>query len=134
MILYTCAFALGQDKKLCGYVYLTYPKFLPLTLNFSLQILKLEEKWQNKIILFWYSLPASEFGEKIHIKMTIWNGNLNFYAIGLVLKVKGLKCYIIKNRHSYISFVLSNTFPSRSEYSKKKVFKKIVSFLPTLIL
>ena len=43
----------------------------------------------------------------------------------LVLEVKGLKQgYILKNRPFYISFVLFNTFPSRSEHSKKKVFKK----------
>ena len=54
----------------------------------------------------------------------------------LILEVKGLKQgYIFKNRPFYISFVLFNTFPSRSEYSKKKSLKKkkIVSYLPTLI-
>ena len=64
--------------------------------------------------------------------MTIWYGNLNFYAF----EVKGLKQgYIFKNRPFYIRFVLFNTFPSRSEYSKKESFqkKKKVSNLPTLV-
>ena len=34
---------LGQEKNMCGPGYPTYPKFLPPTLNFFLQILKLEE-------------------------------------------------------------------------------------------
>ena len=43
----------------------------------------------------------------------------------LVLEVKGLKQgYIFKNRPFYITFVLFNTFPSRSEYIKKKSFQK----------
>ena len=37
-----------------------------------------------------------------------------------MLEVKGLKYYIIKYRPFYISFVLFNTFPSRSEYSENK--------------
>ena len=59
--------------------------------------------------------------------MTIWNGNLNFYA----LEIKGLKQgYTFQNRPFYISFVLFNTIPSMSEYSKKKSFQK-KSILPT---
>ena len=57
------------------------------------------------------------------------------HLLFLVLEVKGLKQgYIFKNRPLYISSVLFNTFPSRSEYTKKKCFpkKKIVSYLPTL--
>ena len=59
--------------------------------------------------------------------MTMWNESLNFYA----LEVKGLQQdYIFKNRPFYISFVIFNTFPSRSEYSKKKKYKKN-SILPS---
>ena len=49
----------------------------------------------------------------------------------LVLEVNSLKqgC-IFKNRPFYISFILFNTFPSRSEYSKKETFKKN-SILPS---
>ena len=55
----------------------------------------------------------------------------------LVLEVKGLEQgSFFKNRSFYISFVIFNTFPNRSEYSKKKKsFQKNKfskkSFLPT---
>ena len=62
---------------MCGSGYLTYPKFLHPTLNFFLQFLELEENiaeqfwsWKRiaeQNILFCYSFPTSEFGEKIHI-------------------------------------------------------------------
>ena len=119
---------------MCGSGYPTYPKFVPTTQNCSLQILKLKEnsrtkefcsailfQLQKERILFCYSLPTSELGEKIHFKMTFWKGNLNFYA----LKVKWLKQgYIF-----YISFVLFYLFSSRSEYYNKKKMKN--SILPT---
>ena len=68
---------------MCGSGYLTYPKFLPPTLNFFLQILK--------IILFCYCLPTSEFDKKIyqndHLK---WKSK--FLCIqSLVLEVEVLK-------------------------------------------
>ena len=69
----------AKKKNMCGSGY--YAKFLPPSLIFFLQILKLER-------------------EKIHIKMTIWNGNLNFYAF------RFKQGYIFKNRPFYISFVL----------------------------
>ena len=40
--------SLGQEKNMCGSGYLTYPTFLPPTLNFFLQILKLEENSRTK--------------------------------------------------------------------------------------
>ena len=55
----------------------------------------------------------------------------------MVLEVKGLKQgYIFKNSPFYISFVLFNTFPSRSEYSKKKSFQKKLypTYLPYFFL
>ena len=52
----------GQEKNKCGSGYPTYSKFLPPTVNFFLQILKLEENSRTiNIILFCYSLPTSEF-------------------------------------------------------------------------
>ena len=49
----------------------------------------------------------------------------------LVLEVQGLKQS--STLKSYISFVLFNTFPSRSEYSKKKKVFKIKKKYPTYL-
>ena len=40
--------SLGQEKNMCGSGYPAYPKFLPPTLNFFLQILKSEENSRTK--------------------------------------------------------------------------------------
>ena len=59
--------------------------------------------------------------------MTIWKGNLNFFAFIFGIGNKMIKQgYIFKNLPFYISFVLLNTFP------QEKKFKKVVSYLPTL--
>ena len=63
---------------MCGSGYPTYPNFLPPTLNFFYPNSEVGRELQNKL-----NLPTSEFGEKIHIKMAIRNGNLNFYAFSL---------------------------------------------------
>ena len=77
----------GQGKK---YVWFRLPD-LPLIITPNPKLFSPNSEFgrekQNKIILFCYSLPTSEFGEKIHIKMTI-----KFLCIqSLVLEVKGLK-------------------------------------------
>ena len=110
-------YAWAKKKNMCGSGYPTYPKFSPPTLIiFSPNSLKLVEN--NFVLLF-----SSNF--RIWRKNTYQNDHLKwkskFLCIqSLVLEVKGFK----QSPTFYISFVLFNTFPSRSEYSKKKVFKK----------
>ena len=117
---------LGQEKNMCGSGYPTYPKLLPPTLNFLLTIMKLEKN--SRLILFCYSLPTSEFGEKYTYQSDHLKRKSKFLCIQS-LEVKGLKQgYFFKNRHLYISFFLFNTFSSRYEYSKKKLKN---SFLPS---
>ena len=102
-----------------GSGYPTYPNFLPPTLNFfspNSQILKLEENSRTK-----YFCSAILFQLKNLEKNTYQNDHLKwitkFLCIhSLVLEIKGLK----RGYTFYISLVLFKTFPSRSEYSKKK--------------
>ena len=54
----------AKKKDLCGSGYPTNPTFLPPTLNFC-------SPNSEVGILLCYSLQTLEFGEKIHIKMTI---------------------------------------------------------------
>ena len=78
---------LGQEKKnMCGSGYPTYPKLLPPTLNFFLQILKLEEN--NFVLLFSSNFIIGE-------KNTYQDGHLKrkskYLCIqSLDLEVKGL--------------------------------------------
>ena len=89
--------------------YSTYPEFFTLSPKLFSPNSEVGREKQNKIILFCYSLPTLEFGEKIHIYQ---NDHLKlkskFLCIqSLVVEVKGLKQgYIFKNRPFYISFVL----------------------------
>ena len=105
--------AQAKKKNMRGSGYPTYSKFLPPTLNFFLQILKLGEKTRTKLFC-----SAILFKLQIFEKKYIWK---NVYA----LEVKGLKQgyrrYIFKNKPF-------DTFPSRSEYSNKK--KKYPTYLP----
>ena len=50
---------------MCGSGYPTYPKFFTSYPYFFASNSEVGREKQNKIILFCYSLPASEFGEKI---------------------------------------------------------------------
>ena len=75
---------------MCGSGYPTYPKFLPPTLNFFLQILKLKENSRTKLFCSAILFHLQNLEKKIHSKITIWNG----------LK----QGYIFKNRPFYISF------------------------------
>ena len=96
---------------MCGSGYVTYPKLLPPTLNFFLQILNLEENSRTKLFCSAILFQLQNLEKKICIKMTI-----KF----LCIQWKDF----IKNRPFHICLVLFNTFPSRSVNSKKKKLKK----------
>ena len=77
---------------MCGSGYPTYPNFLPPNLNFLSPNSEVgREKW-DKIILFCYSLPTSEFGEKYIYQNDhlTWKSKL-ICIESLVLSVKGFK-------------------------------------------
>ena len=121
-------FQQSQEKNMCGSGYPIYPKFLSPTLNFFLQILKLKRiAEQNHFVLLLFSnfrIWRKNTYQSDHLK-----GNSKSLCIqSLILEIKGLKQgYVFeKNRPSpfYISFVIFNTFLSRSEYSLKKGFQK----------
>ena len=117
-----CAHIIFRPRKnMCGSGYPTYPKCLPPTRNFFSKF------WSWKRLAeqndFLPASASSDFGDKIYITK---NDHLKrkskcICIQSLVLEVKGLKHgYILKNRPFYISFVLFNALPSRSEYFKKK--------------
>ena len=116
-----------KRKKMCGSGYPTFPKFLPPTLIFFSKFWSWKRitEQNNFVLLF-----STNF--RIWRKNTYQNDDLKwkskFLCIqSLVLDVKGLK----QSSTFYISFVLFNTFPSRSEYSKTKSSQKKKSILPT---
>ena len=116
---------------MCSSGYPTYSKILPHTPNFCSKFWSWKRiaEQNNFVLLF-----SSNF--RIWRKNTSQNDLLKwkskFLCIQSLEEVKGLKQgYIFKNGPFYISFFLFNTFPSRSEYIKKKSFRKKKKFLPT---
>ena len=114
-----------RKKYMRGSGYSTYPKFLPPTLNFFLQILKLEEivEQNNFVLLF-----SSNF--RIWRKNTYQNNNLKWKSKclciqSLVLEVKGLKQGYIFKLDPFIS-VLSYSIPFQTGLNipRKIVFWK----------
>ena len=98
-----------------------YPKFFtPYPKLFSPNSEVGREK-QNKLILFCYSLPTSEFGEKNmyqndHLK---WKSELIMHSVfGIGSKNHLNKVISSKNRPFYIRCVLFNTFTHEKKFSK----------------
>ena len=120
-----------------GSGYQTYTKFLPPTLHFFLQILKLEDNSRTKKNCSAFLFQLQNLEEKKYISK--WPSEMEILismhsVFGIGSKRKETRLYLQKRPfYIYINFILFH-FQGELNIPRKSFQKiKIVSYLPTLI-